>query len=221
MCSVSGTWTQSKHLVNQTTACFLSCLWPHLPAHQSKGSYVLFISAPAFLSRLQPYGTEPRQRDKHLSMTTPPPISIHLCARITPQVLSSILGGSDSHLPQQFWAYHTQSALLKIEEFHWGSRSFFFLIFFAGRLMQKALKPQLTNDLFPLIAFSLSGTLSWARTEKMTRTCENTQVCSITCCVRERHGHWFLQIPESKLNFNRVIFIMRSLKGKLNVKVNL
>lgn len=40
--------------------------------------------------------------------------------------------------------------------------------FFAGRLMQKALNPQLTNDLVSLIAFSLSDRLSWARREKRT-----------------------------------------------------
>lgn len=128
-----------------------------------------FISALPFLSRLQPYGTEPSQRDKNFSLATPPPISIHLCACITTQVLSPILGWSDSHLFQQLWAHYTQSALLKIGELHWGN-IFFFFYSFASKLMRKALKPQLTNDLFLLVVFSLLDTLSWARREKRTRT---------------------------------------------------
>lgn len=75
------------------------CVW-HLNTEQTFGhpnccmyfAVVFFVpptDPPAtVLCRLQPYGTEPRQRDKHLSMTTRAPISIYLSACITARVLS-------------------------------------------------------------------------------------------------------------------------------------
>lgn len=63
----------------------------------------------------------------------------------------------------------------------------FFFCRQAGRLMRKALKSQLTDDLLALTAFSLADTLSRARRgEKKSGTYYHTQVCSVKLCQRER-----------------------------------
>lgn len=139
MCSVSGTWTQSKHLVIQTAACFLQCFFffctPHDPPATLFCFFLPFLSwavsshmaqGPDNVTNIFPWQRWLRFPFTSVRESSPP-----------------FLGRSDSHLLEQLWAHYTQSAPRKIEELQLRQQ-----IFFAGRLMWEALRSQLTNYLF-------------------------------------------------------------------------
>lgn len=145
MYSASGTWTQSKHLVIQIAACLLACVFFIPLIHWSLNSPP---PPPPFPCHLQPYGTEPGQRDKHFPWQRQLQFPFTCVPCVTAWFLSPFRAEWFSVAQAVMSPLYTICAAIN-RRFALRQQNF------CRQFDVKALKPQLTNYLLPFIAFIL------------------------------------------------------------------